>query len=240
LNIYLINKSTVLSDATIQSWVPAFTKYANQVRNWWPRQAGSVIWVPKEKEPAEAWKVIFADTSDEANALGYHNYTPGGRPVSYVFAGDDIKYGYSPSATATHEIGEMIADPWISELFQVSDQYCYAKEIADPVEDDRFAYNITIPGFPAVLCSNFVLPNWFIPGATGKFDFMSHVTKPLQLLSGGYMSVLVSGKGWTQIYAETHDTTAQAVPADEEKSKSGYGRLERYGRKRGNPTGLEL
>lgn len=240
MNIYVVNKSTVLSDATIQSWIPAFNKYANQVRLSWPRQAGSVIWVPKEKEPAEAWKVIFADTSDQAGALGYHDFTPGGRPVSYVFAADDIKYGYSPSVTATHEISEMIADPWISELFQVSDNYCYAKEIADPVEADQFSYNIVIPGFPPVLCSDFVFPNWFIPGSTGKFDHQGYVTKPLQLLKGGYMSVLVSGKGWTQIYGETHDGTPVAVAADEEKSKNGFGRLERYGRDRGNLTGLEL
>lgn len=227
MNIYIINKSTVLSDTEIQSWIPAFNKFVHHVRNYWPRPA-NLIWCDKDKEPTVAWKVIFADTSDEAGALGYHDYTPDGRPISYVFAKDDIQYGYSPTVTATHEIGEMIADPWISESFQVSNTKFYAKEIGDPVESDEFGYDILIEGFAPVKCSDFVLPNWFIPGSTGHYDFVGHCTKPLQLLSGGYMSVFTSGTGWSPIYADR-------VPDSRirNKAKSGFGRLERYGRDRG-------
>jgi hypothetical protein len=230
MNIYCINKSTTVSDVQLQSWIPAFNKYAQNVARYWPR-ISTVVYCPREREPKEAWKLIFADTSDLAGALGYHDYTPGGRPISYVFAADDKRYGYSITITATHEISEMIADPWISELFQVSNTQMYAKEIADPVEADDLGYNITIAGFEPVLCSDFVLPNWFIPGSTNKFDFAGHVHKPLQILAGGYMSVYENGK-WNQIYAEEAGKPRMAKVQDTKKLEH-FSRLARYSRDRG-------
>jgi hypothetical protein len=227
MNIYLLNKSTVLKDDEVNAWVPAFNKFLGHVRYWWPRRA-NIIWSPVDREPKEAWKIIIADSSDQAGALGYHDFTPNGRPISYVFAADDLKYGYSPTVTTTHEIAEMIADPWISDVIQVSDQYFYAKEICDPVEADDLAFEITIEGYDPVLCSDFVLPNWFIPGSVGMFDYMKHVTKPLKILPKGYMSVFVSGQGWKQINQKNAEHTD---PKD-----SPYSRLDRYSRPRPDVT----
>jgi hypothetical protein len=229
MNIYVINKSTALTDAQIQDWLPAFGVFVHHVRSWWPRPA-TLVWCPRDKEPELAWKVVFADKSDEAGALGYHDFTPDGRPISYVFAADDLKYGYNPTVTATHEIAEMIADPWISEVFQISNTQFFAKEVCDPCEADEFAYSIKVPPFDAVQCSDFVLPKWFIPGSSGQFDQHKKIDAPLKILSGGYMSVFVSGKGWTQIKASERGRLAAA--GDDPKSKAGYGRLTKYGRDR--------
>src|SRR6266508_6515711 len=87
MNIYVINKSTVLKDAQIQRWLPAFDVFADHVREWWPRSV-SIVWCPRDKEPDLAWKLVFADKSDEAGDLGYHDFTPDGRPISYIFAAD--------------------------------------------------------------------------------------------------------------------------------------------------------
>ena len=116
MNILVVNKSTVLEDAQIQNWLPAFNVYVDHVCEWWPRSV-TLVWCPRDKEPELAWKLVFADTSEEAGDLGYHAFTADGRPVSYVFAGDVKKDGTSVTVTATHEIAEMIADPWISENF---------------------------------------------------------------------------------------------------------------------------
>jgi hypothetical protein len=235
VNIYCINKSSVITDQQLQSWIPAFNKFIGHVRTYWPRPA-TAVFCDRTKEPSLAWKLIFADTSDVAGALGYHDYTPDGRPISYVFAVDDIRYGYSPTVTATHEIAEMIADPWISEAVQISNTQFFAKEIADPCEADQLGFDITVEGFQPILCSDFVLPNWFIPGAGSKYDFMGHISKSLQILAGGYMSVFTSGKGWSQIYAEkvSPTTTRFRKPSlDEEKVVETYSRLARYARDRG-------
>ena len=148
MNIYVINKSTVLKDAQIERWIPAFDVFAGHVREWWPRSV-SLVWCARDKEPELAWKLVFADKSDEAGDLGYHDFTPDGRPISYVFAADLKEAGASVTVTATHEIAEMIADPWISENFQITDTRFFAKEICDPCEDDQFAYSIKAGGVPS-------------------------------------------------------------------------------------------
>src|SRR5919204_1542913 len=228
MNIYVINKSSVVTDSQIRGWLPAFNKFVGHVRAWWPR-AATLVWIAKDQEPRDGWKLIFADKSDEAGALGYHDFTPDGRPISYVFAKDDLQYGYNPTITATHEIAEMIADPWISEAFQVSNTQFFAKEICDPCEADQFAYSIKVNPFPAVQASDFVLPKWFIPGSTGQFDWAKKIDRPLKLLPGGYMSVFVSGKGWTQVTAQK---SGEVVVAGKDSAKTQYGRLMKYGRTR--------
>jgi len=229
VNIYVLNKSTALKDGQVRNWLHAFNVYVDHVRAWWPRPA-SLLWCAHDEAPDDAWKLVFADTSDEAGALGYHDFTPDGRPISYVFAGDDLKYGYDPTITATHEIAEMIADPWISESFQISNTQFFAKEICDPCEGDEFAYSIKVARHPAIQVSDFVLPKWFIPGSTGQFDRNKKIDAPLKLLPGGYMSVFTSGKGWTQINA--HKGGELVAAGDDPKSKQGFSRLARYGRDR--------
>jgi hypothetical protein len=229
LNIFVVNKSTVIDDAQVQNWLPAFSVYADHVCEWWPRSV-SLVWCPRDKEPELAWKLVFADTSDEAGDLGYHDFTADGRPVSYVFAADVKQDGSSVTVTATHEIAEMIADPWISENFQVSDSRFFAKEICDPCEADEFAYSIRVKPFPAVKVSDFVLPKWFVPGSTGQFDRHKKIDRPLQVLPGGYMSVYTPGRGWRQMGATKGRRVA--VLCDDPKGKGRYGRLTKYGRAR--------
>jgi hypothetical protein len=229
MNIHVINKSTTLKDAQIQRWLPAFDLYVDHVRQWWPR-AVSLVWCPRDKEPELAWKIVFADKCDEAGDLAYHDFTPDGRPISYIFVVDTKAAGASLTVTATHEIAEMIADPWISENFQVSDNRFFAKEICDPCEADEFAYSIRVKPFPAVKVSDFVLPKWFVPGSTGQFDRHKKIDRPLQVLPGGYMSVFTPGRGWRQMGARKGRRVA--LLGDDPKGKGPYGRLTKYGRAR--------
>ena len=229
MNIHVINKSTTLKDAQIQRWLPAFDLYVDHVRQWWPR-AVSLVWCPKDKEPELAWKIVFADKCDEAGDLAYHDFTPDGRPISYIFVVDTKAAGASLTVTATHEIAEMIADPWISENFQVTDTRFFAKEICDPCQDDAYGYSIKADGSPAIKVSDFVLPKWFIPGSTGQFDRSQKIDEPLQILPGGYMSVFTPGRGWRHVGAKQGRRVA--VIDDDPKRKGAYGRLTKYGRTR--------
>jgi hypothetical protein len=71
----------------------------------------------------------------------------------------------------------------------------YAYESADPVE----ALSFPVEGIPM---SDFVLPAYFEgfhkPNSV-HFDYMDKLSKPFQVLSGGYQIVFKNGK-WTQIY----------------------------------------
>jgi hypothetical protein len=228
MKIYTVNHSTVLPDNEIEACMPAFQTYIKHVKNYWPCPA-SLTFVTPDQLPENVWTIIVADDSDQADALGYHDFTPTGKPVSYVFAKTDMDNGYSWTVTFTHELAEMMADPYISTVIQISNTKFFAQEIGDPVEADNLGYKIG-----SVLVSDFVTPAWFIPGHPGpKYDKAGHCTAPLQLLPGGYMSVFVSGKGWTQIYAEKGAESAEQVGMDH-KGKEGYSRPEIYARDRGD------
>lgn len=230
MNIYVVNKSTTIKDAQIRRWLPAFNVFVDDVRQWWPR-AVELVWCPRDDEPEEAWKLVFADDSDQADSLGYHDFTPDGRPISYVFTADVREDRANPTVVATHEIAEMIADPWISENFQVSDHRFFAKEICDPCEADAFAYSIKVGRQPAVKVSDFVLPKWFIPGSTGQFDKSEKIDAPLKILPGGYMSVYTPERGWRLMTARP-GRRKLAVTGKDPKRKKQFGRVAKYGRER--------
>lgn len=226
-----MNKSSVLQDAEIQAWLPGLNKFMADVRYYWPRPA-NLIWCPNEKEPALAWKVIFADTTDQAGALAYHDFTPDGRPISYVFAKTLLDGGYSVTVGACHEIAEMLADPFCACAEQMTNSTFYAREICDPVEDDSEGYIIRTPGFPDVLASNFVTPRYFIPGTPDlyKLDKQGNIDTPGAVNPGGYMYVFVSGRGWKPIYSDKETGEVKRASLHDLKGKSVWGRMVKYGR----------
>ncbi len=200
MKIYLSNKSTVLTDAEVAAAFPAFKRYLSYVASKWGAWGGASL-VLGNPPTQDEWQITILDNSDQAGALGYHDYTPTGKPISKVFAKTDLDFGYSWTVTLTHELSEMIADPWISATMMVSNTREYALEVGDPVESDSLGFNITITGYPSILCSDFALPGWFIPGHPGPYDYKGHCTSPLQVLPGGYAQYTDSGT-WHQVNAE--------------------------------------
>jgi hypothetical protein len=98
--------------------------------------------------------------------------------------------------TLSHELLEVLADPWINWYAQGPDGKVYALEVCDAVEADELGYMID-----GVLLSDFITPSWFEPTQADRVDFKQRISKPLQLASGGYISVL-NASGWTQIAAQ--------------------------------------
>jgi len=142
-----------------------------------------------------AWALAFLDTADVANALGYHDLTPDGLPLSKVFVKSTLAAGQKVSVTACHELAEMLVDPAINLCSTGPNNLFYAYETADAVEEVEFSIN-------GIAMSNFVYPAWFEgfrkPGSA-QFDYAKKVRRPFQILAGGYMSVFKNGK-WTQIF----------------------------------------
>lgn len=148
------------------------------------------------KPPAGAWCIALLGSSDQAGALGYHDLTPDGLPLGKVFAGTDRQYGESVSVTLSHELLEMLGDPWINLAAQASDGKFYAWETCDAVEADALGYAID-----GVQLSAFVTPTWFGNGA-GPVAFPDgRVSAAFELAPGGYVSVFdpSSGQGWQQV-----------------------------------------
>jgi hypothetical protein len=207
IRVAVINSSTVLSDAQIQAAIAALqTQVHRDFAPAWGIDA-DLTFVPKGGTPAAgAWWLTVLDDSDQAGALGYHETTNEGLPLGKVFAKTAAQDGVAWTATASHELLEMLADPEINLTVFVQPTSntgtLYAYEVCDACEADQYGYSIG-----ATLVSDFVYPAWFessrAAGST-QFDFGKHLQQPLpQLLPGGYIGAfdVGSGSGWHQVTA---------------------------------------
>lgn len=154
---------------------------------------------------AGSWAMVFTDDADQANALAYHDLTPDGLPVSKVFVRTIAASGEQLSVAASHELVEMLVDPAINLMTTGPDaRTCYAYETADPVEA------LSFPSSQGVPLSDFVFPSYFELFHTRQsvpFDKMGKVTKPFEILAGGYQ-ILFRGGRWTQIFGSNEKRMA--------------------------------
>ena len=204
IKIAIVNASTALKDPDISEAMPSFqTQVHRDFAQAWGVDA-DLVFVPKgSTPPSGAWWLAILDNSDVAGALGFHDLTSEGLPLGKVFAQTDLDSGNQWTVTASHELLEMLADPDINLGAYVDRPgggiTLYAYEVCDACEADEFGYKID-----GTAVSDFVYPAWFesfrAAGST-QFDQQKRITKPFQLLAGGYIGVyeVPSGNGWTQI-----------------------------------------
>lgn len=210
--VALVNRSTVLGDEQVKAIAAALQKQVSQ--DFGPAWALDCFVSPfgkGEPVPADWWQLVFADDSDQAGALGYHELAGADRPQGFVFARTDQKYGLQSSVTASHELLEMLADPWVeaTALHQRSatEGDVYSLEVCDPVEDYSLGYAID-----GVRVSDFVLPAYFRDGARGPYDFRQALKLPFTLARGGYISIF--DRGWRQLDAQSAPTPRQLARLD--------------------------
>lgn len=195
--IAVLNRSSVTTDDQVHTIVDAAQK--DLIENFapaWSILPPKLSFVPKAD--LTSWKgkpnLVVLDTSDEANALGYHDLTPDGLPLGKAFAKTDKMYGAILSVTLTHELWEMIVDPNINLVVEDDKRGVFvAFESADAVEADQFAHVVN-----GVKISNFQLPSFFSRRAKGPYDFGHILSGPFQLAHGGYESYYTPSGGWKQ------------------------------------------
>jgi hypothetical protein len=135
-----------------------------------------------EDVPLGYWPVLVV--RDVAGAAGVH-LDRNGQPFALVEAGD------SWSLTASHEILEMLADPFGNRLVASASpdpeqgRVEILVEVCDPPEDAEFAYLVN-----GVLVSDFYTPQYFDPVKRPEaiYDFTGAITAPREVLRGGYLS----------------------------------------------------
>jgi hypothetical protein len=206
--IDVINASTEASDQMIEWLVAALQKQVT--RDFFPIWGinAQLFFVPKSGAPNPAhWQLVFLDNADVAGALGYHDLTLTGLPLGKVFIRTTELDDSAWSVTASHELMEMLVDPYVdSAVIQLNVDgtgTAYATEVCDACENDSNGY--VINDFKV---SDFVTPEWFGPPTlepNARYDFMGHILAPLQLLPGGYIGVLNIGSssGWQQSLGHT-------------------------------------
>lgn len=180
------------------------TQITNDVARVWHTPATVAAFPDPSRIPAGYWPIIVKADLNEPGAAGYHADRLG-QPVSYVQAGD----GWS--VTASHELVEMLVDPWGRRLVTCPDprgaELGHAHvlvEACDPCEA------LTYPVL-GVNVSDFVLPSYYgshrwsfgRTPTSGPIAFghshLGHLTAPLTVNKGGYLSWLAADGHWWQM-----------------------------------------
>jgi hypothetical protein len=211
--VVVVNASRVLPDSAVaakigplqtqhdRDFFPAWRSRATQVRFSFAADAD----IPNL--PADAWAIFLNRHSTDPGALGWHD-DQGNRIFSRVFVGDCLRFGLDWGVTLSHEACEMVLDPDIKRVWQMSDGRLAALEACDAVESDRLAYGVN-----GHMMSDFVLPSYFSAGNAHPYDYNGVLVAPCPSLAPeGYMSLTVSASdpSWTQIQDDRVDGLAGA------------------------------
>jgi hypothetical protein len=191
--IACINKATVSLGVNLKALIAALQKFVET--SFAPIWGTHASLVEATDFIPGAWALVFLDDADVQDALGYHDLTPDGLPLSKIFVKTTIADKQKVSVTACHELAEMLVDPAINLWAEAPDGTLYAYEMSDAVEEIEF----TIDG---IAMSDFVYPSYFEGFRKAKstqFDYAKKVTKPFQVLSGGY-SIILKGGTVSNIY----------------------------------------
>jgi hypothetical protein len=183
----VVNASTSLSDKDARRGVAALaTQVKRDFAPVWNVNA-EIHFVPRGARARRgAWQLVLLDqrNADE----GYHELTREGMPLGKVFLREAMKTSAGWTTTASHELLELLVDPGTILGAFVEDRTLgprvYAYEVCDPVQDDRFAYEIG-----GVLVSDFVYPAWFEPWqkrGSVRFDHAEKLRLPFQVPRGCY------------------------------------------------------
>jgi hypothetical protein len=143
----------------------------------------------KVAKPSD-WQFVYFDDADTAGALGYHDLTKDGQPVSKIFVKTTLADNQLVSVTACHELFEMVIDPIANLWAEAADGTEYAYEMCDPVEEDTFLVD-------GIEMSNFLHPSWFEPfkhPPGTKYDHLGLLKKPFSMTKGGYVIIKKKGK----------------------------------------------
>ena len=183
-NIALISQSTAVSQGDAMTVAAAIQKQVTRdFGPLWNIDATVACIATLDQVPVGFWPVIVVDTVATGD-LGIHGQR-NRQPIAFV----EAVTGWSQ--TASHEILEMLADPYANRLVPGDSvagdgsRVEYLTEVCDPCQDPQFSYLVD-----GVTVSDFYTPQFFdATGTTGaRYDFVGAMSHPRQVLEGGYLS----------------------------------------------------
>jgi hypothetical protein len=194
------------------------------VSQFWPVRATVQYLGNARRIPSGVWPVKLVKQLPPGEGgfhLDKHN-----QPYAEVIATPDDD---TWSVDASHEIIEMIVDPYGNRMqssiaieihgdniIDGTGQFSYLVEACDPCEANNHGYDIQ-----GTLVSDFITPHFYDPVATPgtRYSFTGALTKPRQVLPGGYISFLNQAiDEWQQIlYLDSPPTLKDLGPASGDK-----------------------
>jgi hypothetical protein len=181
--------------------------------------------------PPGTWAVNIKNKLDQPGALGYHTDDQH-QPLAYVEFTPDW------TVTVSHEVLEMLADPWGSRvhtaelpdgmagefarfgLASAQTRVSYLLEVCDPCEATKYPVG-------GVQLSDFLLPTWYrtSPGPALAYSQVGGCDKPRQVADGGYVSFGVPTGEWFQVFNQGGNLTVKDLG---KFNKAEYGSLREW------------
>jgi len=171
----------------------------------WPGISVNVSAAPSlSAVPYGAWPIFLVKTLPPGEG-GYH-LDKNNQPFAKVIASAGNE---TWSIDASHELIEMLVDPYGNRMHSSQaiaiDGDCvvdaegvfnYLVEACDPCEANNFAYSIA-----GIAVSDFITPNFYDASETPgtSYSFKGNITRPRELLRGGYISYVQPDGSWNQI-----------------------------------------
>jgi hypothetical protein len=131
----------------------------------------------------------FAHSGD----FGFHQVEASGQAFAHVAVGPSLTHGSdwlsgtdAVSASASHEVLEMLADPVANEYSFDGFGHLWAREVCDAVQERTYSIGAAGESVPV---SDFVLPSFFNPWASRPFDHLEKLNAAFTLDHGGYAMV---------------------------------------------------
>jgi hypothetical protein len=205
-NIVIIDQTKEIDTGLLSSAAVALNIQVTQhLPKYWSGINANVSSAPSIGAlPANSWPVFLVKSLPPGEG-GFH-MDKHNQPYAKVIASPaDASW----TIDASHEIIEMLVDPNGNRMqtsqaiaihgdgvVDADGTFDYLVEACDPCEADNFAYDIQ-----GIEVSDFITPDFYDAGVrTGtQYSYMGHVTRPRQLLKGGYISYIGSDGRWQQI-----------------------------------------
>lgn len=196
--VYVINRSKLLTEAAARAMTAACaTQAAEHLCPVWGLVPVGVRYAsPDQVLPVGARVIALADTMDEPDALGYHTIDQRGTVSGIIGVKTCLDHGAAPltgvfsvSSVLSHEVCELIVDPYCASWCDTGRGYLLCAEVCDPVQGDSYLLG-------GVAVSSFVTPSWFnaeSPAGIG-LDWLGKVRKPFTMTAGGYYVRWRAGK----------------------------------------------
>jgi hypothetical protein len=133
--------------------------------------------------PPDAWQVNVVDSLPGPGEDGVHQVDDQGNPYAAAVKGAGL------SVTISHEVLEMLVDPWGNRFTRAPDidsnfpnrQVFYLVEVGDPCETSDYPID-------GVQVSDFVRPSFYDPNGVAPFDFLNTLAGPLKVAKDCYIS----------------------------------------------------
>ncbi len=181
--IALVSEAPELQFAELAAVAAALQKQVTRdFEPIWRVRANVSAFADLEHVPLDYWPIIIKSDLDRPEAAGYHEDDLG-EPCALVKLTPDW------SLTASHEMLEMLADPWGRHLVagqsprDPAQRVKFLVEVCDPCPDESYQVN-------GVTVADFYTPNFFAPVATKSvpYSYKGAITAPRQVLKGGYLT----------------------------------------------------